>query len=163
MSEIGSEEALEDITDDIDNEGEEDLIDTVDTVDSQTNDNQGITSRITSSKSYSDNKFYPILMNNLTYGSKFLFHSIIMHRVNSFFNGAEPLVEDTKREEISSETSSYEEIFKHLVSLALKEVKEGKSPMVYYDNLFQEYRSANYLNKDLFEEVIKESQNLSED
>lgn len=110
-----------------------------------------------------DNKYYQGLLYQLSLPSKYMVHSLIMHRLNSFCCGAEPLVVDEKRQEISNGNYSYDEIRQHLVELACKEIEEGVSPLVFYDSIFNEYRSVNFLDKELLLKIIKDAINLSKD
>jgi hypothetical protein len=107
------------------------------------------------------NKFFPVLMENLKHPTKFVTHACLMHRVKSLFEGAEPLVFDERREEVEEGSYSYDEIFNHLVSLAVKEIEAGVSPMTFYDPLFKEWRSINFFHKDMVLKILRESQDLS--
>lgn len=110
-----------------------------------------------------DNMFYPILMNNLRLPSKFQAHALVMHRFASLWGGATPFVVDDKLDEMTHNVVPYTTTFMHIVDLVLKEIEEGVSPIVYYDPLFKEYRSINFLDKELLLKIIRESHDLSKD
>jgi hypothetical protein len=117
-------------------------------------------SEITKSKIES-NKFYPYLLANMKLPSDFMAHALMMHRVDSFARGAEPLVEDEKRSLIESGNTSYDDIKEHFLSLAIKEVEQGVSPMVYRDPLFDVERHISFLDTEMLVNMIREKMQLS--
>lgn len=105
------------------------------------------------------NKFMNILMKNMKYPSKFIVHSLIMARVKALFCNAKPLSSNPP----PMGSDDYNTIFLKIVKIAVDEVMENRSPMMFYNPITQTEWSANDLDKTLFKKIMDEAIELSSD
>lgn len=110
-----------------------------------------------------ENSKYPALKYLCSLPSKFHTHSLVSHRQALILQGAEPLVEDPQRQEISNGNYPYDEIKQHLMDVICKEIEEGVSPMTYFDEVHKEVKSIQDLDKELNLYIIREAIALSKE
>lgn len=106
-----------------------------------------------------NSKFMNILMTNMRYPSKFVVHALIMARVKALFNNARPLCKNP----VTPGTGDYNTIFMDIVKMAVDEVMEDRSPMMFDNPITKTQWSANVLDKTLFKKIMTEAIELSTD
>jgi hypothetical protein len=112
-------------------------------------------------KDITNNKFYNKVIDSTKNPTSFIVHALVANRLKSLLNGAELLVDDPLKEEITKPGVSYEEIYQHLMDMVVEEIKQGVCPMMYYDPLVKEMRSIYHFHIELLLNIIEEARNLT--
>lgn len=107
----------------------------------------------------SSNKFMDILLTNMKYPSKFVVHALMLHRVKALFSNAKPLSSNPP----PPGNEDYTSTFIKIVRIAVDEVMENKSPMMFYNPITKTHMSANDFDKTLFKKIMYDSIDLAID
>lgn len=112
-------------------------------------------------KDITNNKFYNKVIDYTKNPTSFITHALVANRLKSLLNGAELLVDDPLKEEITKPGVSYEEIYQHFMDMIVEEIKQGVCPMMYYDPLVKEMKSIYHFHTEPLLDIIEEARNLT--